>query len=45
MVDACTVDVFSKTIPELRVYSETSLNRTLKKPALPEYRPIFKVPA
>jgi hypothetical protein len=29
----------------LHHYSETSLNRTLIKPALPEYRPIFSVPA
>jgi hypothetical protein len=27
------------------MYSETSLNRTLRKPALREYRPIFLVPA
>jgi hypothetical protein len=26
-------------------YSETSLNRTLKKPVFPEYRLIFYVPA
>jgi hypothetical protein len=25
-------------------YSETSLNRTLRKPVLPEYQPIFSVP-
>jgi hypothetical protein len=28
----------------LLVYTETSLNRTLSKLALPEYRPIFLVP-
>jgi hypothetical protein len=27
------------------IYSETSLNRTLREPTLPEYRPISKVPA
>jgi hypothetical protein len=26
-------------------YSETSLNRTLRKPVLPEYRPNFSIPA
>jgi hypothetical protein len=27
------------------MYSETSLNRTLRKPVLPEYRPMFEVPS
>jgi hypothetical protein len=30
---------------EYFTYSETSLNRTLRKPVLPEYRQIFSVPA
>jgi hypothetical protein len=30
-----------ETIRLLLIYSETSLNWTLRKPVLPEYRPIF----